>query len=727
MDTEHRCSTCGKALDANAPGGLCPECLIKAGLGSGVDIGPETETGAARPGFVPPSIGELAGKFPQLEILELIGQGGMGAVYKGRQRELDRIVALKLLPPDIGRDAAFAGRFTREARALAKLNHPGIVTLYEFGRADGLYFLLMEYVDGVNLRRLLAGGRIAAREALAIVPQICDALQYAHDQGIVHRDIKPENILLDRRGRVKVADFGLAKIMEPGGAEPPVSPEIEAAPPTGPTGVMGTPHYMSPEQISAPGEVDHRAGIYALGVVFYQMLTGELPGRKIEPPSSKVRIDVRLDEIVLRALEREPERRYQQAGDVKTCVETLIAHPDPRSSRREEAQTESGIPPSCSGAELRRTGAETEGQSQSLLTSAATNATPHCSRMAIVGTCWVLLAFLVVLFWFQKPDQAPAAVGSSQLVPSVLLGLLMRALLALGVTAPFGMTVLGWVAVTQIRRSAGKLGGLWLAVLDSLLFPLLVLDALVFFGYVVVVGLLRMTPYSPSMDVAAAVLAVGLGLLSVALMVWLDFLIVRGVWRAVSRPSAAPAPPVRKSGPFWRRLVLSLILVPLVLLLVALALLLAWRPAKDQASQTDRPEIKSVVISREEAVVTQRHYNGEGRIITFGAMTNRWEPGGLYLDTLFDITQERGWLPHGINTVDWVIKSRGGLYSNHRLDGPPGPMPGKIVFHPGTPVPEADGSYVIGEFQPEGGRPLLIMVKLEKAETAPPPVPGRAP
>ena len=121
--------------------------------------------------------------------------------------------ALKILPPGIGRDSAFADRFTREARALARLNHSNVVTLYEFGRANGLFFFLMEFVDGVNLRQLLNAGRLSAREALVIVPQICDALQYAHDQGIVHRDIKPENILLDRKGRVKVADFGLARLM----------------------------------------------------------------------------------------------------------------------------------------------------------------------------------------------------------------------------------------------------------------------------------------------------------------------------------------------------------------------------------------------------------------------------------------------------------------------------------------------------------------------------------
>ena len=326
MGAEHKCSTCGKTLEANAPGGLCPECLIKVGLGSGVAPGADTATGATRRDFVPPPVEKLGPLFPQLEILELIGKGGMGAVYKARQRELDRIVALKILPPDVGQDAAFADRFTREARALAKLNHPGIVTIYDFGRADGLYFFLMEYVDGVSLQQLMHGGRVSAREALAIVPQICDALQFAHDQGIVHRDIKPGNILLDRRGRVKVADFGLAKIIgnqnegEPSGGEgAPASSALSDA-----SKVMGTPQYMSPEQISAPGEVDHRADIYALGVVFYQMLTGELPGKPLQPPSKKVQVDVRLDEVVLRALEKKPELRYQQVSEVKTMVETIL-------------------------------------------------------------------------------------------------------------------------------------------------------------------------------------------------------------------------------------------------------------------------------------------------------------------------------------------------------------------------------------------------------------------
>ncbi len=344
MDAPRKCSTCGRALEINAPGGLCPECLIKAGLGTAVDIGPNSQTGEERCGFVPPSVEKLGPLFSQLEILELIGKGGMGAVYKARQKELDRIVALKILPPDIGQEPAFAERFAREAKALAKLNHPGIVTLYEFGKADGLYFFLMEYLDGVNLRQLLQGGRVSAREALAIVPQICDALQFAHDQGIVHRDIKPENILLDRRGRVKVADFGLAKLVGVG-IEPAAGGVAAAGSPvlTESGKVMGTPQYMSPEQIQAPGEVDHRADIYALGVVFYQMLTGELPGKTIEPPSKKVQVDVRLDEVVLRALEAKPERRYQQASILKTQLETIASTPEQKGSEATKPTSEAVV------------------------------------------------------------------------------------------------------------------------------------------------------------------------------------------------------------------------------------------------------------------------------------------------------------------------------------------------------------------------------------------------
>ena len=273
--------------------------------------------------FVPLPISELAKLFPQLEILECLGRGGMGAVYKARQPRLDRFVALKILAPEKQNDLQFAERFEREARALARLNHPNIVTVFDFGEVSGQFYLLMEFVDGLTLRQLLQAGKIAPAEALNIVPKICEALQFAHEQGIVHRDIKPENILMDKQGRVKIADFGIAKIA---GLE---SKDFSL---TGAKDVMGTPHYMAPEQIEKPLTVDHRADIYSLGVVFYEMLTGELPLGKFAPPSQKVQMDVRLDEVVLHALEKEPARRYQQASQVKTAVETIAGTPAPLAS-----------------------------------------------------------------------------------------------------------------------------------------------------------------------------------------------------------------------------------------------------------------------------------------------------------------------------------------------------------------------------------------------------------
>jgi Flp pilus assembly protein TadD/predicted Ser/Thr protein kinase len=282
---------------------------MKVGLGSEA----AATAGAPGHGFVPPAAQELAAHFPQLDILEVIGRGGMGAVYRARQKGLNRLVALKILPSEIGRDAAFAERFTREARALAHLNHPNIVAIYDFGRAGEFYYLIMEFVDGVNLRQMLQARRLSPRESMSIVPQICEALQYAHDHGVVHRDIKPENVLVDKQGRVKIADFGLAKLL---GA----APQTERL--TRPADVMGTPHYMAPEQVEKPLEVDHRADIYSLGVVFYEMLTGELPLGRFAAPSKKVQLDVRFDEIVLRALEKEPALRYQQAIQVSTAVGT---------------------------------------------------------------------------------------------------------------------------------------------------------------------------------------------------------------------------------------------------------------------------------------------------------------------------------------------------------------------------------------------------------------------
>jgi len=265
-------------------------------------------------------VADLQAKFPQLEILELLGRGGMGSVYKVRQRNLDRIVALKVIPPASARDPEFAERFAREARALARLNHPNIVTVYDFGQSGDVYYLLMEYVDGVNLRHTLRAGRLQPEEALAVVPQICDALQYAHDQGVVHRDIKPENVLLDRSGRIKIADFGLAKLLGLGAEDFSLTRTQQ---------VMGTPRYMAPEQIDRPSKVDHRADIYSLGVVIYEMLTGELPVGRFALPSERSSVDPHIDRVVLRSLEREPEQRYQRASQLKSELATVSVTYEP--------------------------------------------------------------------------------------------------------------------------------------------------------------------------------------------------------------------------------------------------------------------------------------------------------------------------------------------------------------------------------------------------------------
>ncbi len=314
------CPLCGSDLPAEAPQGLCPRCLIRVAIEpaaseAATPAAPsESPTAAYAPGPAAPELREIAAHFPQLEILGLLGRGGMGAVYKARQPHLNRPVALKVVPPESARAPGFAERFTREAQALARLNHPNIVGVYDFGQSDGVYYLVMEYVDGVNLRQAMRAGRLTPEEALRIVPQLCDALQFAHEEGVVHRDIKPENILLDRRGRVKVADFGLAKILDRSAGESSL---------TGTHQVMGTLHYMAPEQLQATRSVDHRADIYSLGVTFYEMLTGELPLGRFPPPSHQVDVDPRLDKIVLRTLEHAPANRYQHASDVKTDVESI--------------------------------------------------------------------------------------------------------------------------------------------------------------------------------------------------------------------------------------------------------------------------------------------------------------------------------------------------------------------------------------------------------------------
>ena len=287
-------------------GGLDPKRLIEGALQAGDDPAAAEEEARLR--------AEIARRLPDLELLELLGRGGMGTVYRARQRKLDRVVALKVLTPRDELVAGLAERFEREARTLARLTHPSIVAIFDYGRDDDFCWLLMEYVEGTTLRQVLDGGELQPRQALALVGPLCDALQFAHEQGIVHRDVKPENVLIDRAGRPKVADFGLAKLL----GEPAALVSLTAS-----RQVLGTLRYMAPEQLDRPLEVDHRADLYALGVVLYEMLTGEVPVGRFELPSERVHTPPRLDEVVLRSLEREPARRYQSASAVKSDVEEV--------------------------------------------------------------------------------------------------------------------------------------------------------------------------------------------------------------------------------------------------------------------------------------------------------------------------------------------------------------------------------------------------------------------
>ena len=268
MNTMKKCSTCGTLYSND----LCPKCMAGFAQKSTDPTAPPEEL-PLRPGQI----------FHGLEILELLGKGGMGVVYKARQPALDRLVALKILPPEDGAATPTSpSRFIREAKALGSLSHPQHRRRLRLRRAERA-LLLRRWSSSTasTCARSSATGKLTPEQALKIVPQLCEALDTPTSEGVVHRDIKPENILLDKKGRVKIADFGLAKLhrrrRRPGRHRSPCT-----------SMVMGTPHYMAPEQIEQPQGVDHRADIYSLGVVFYEMLTGELPIGRFESASKKV-------------------------------------------------------------------------------------------------------------------------------------------------------------------------------------------------------------------------------------------------------------------------------------------------------------------------------------------------------------------------------------------------------------------------------------------------------
>jgi tRNA A-37 threonylcarbamoyl transferase component Bud32 len=380
-----------------------------------------------------PSVEEVKAHFPELEVLEIIGVGGMGAVYKARQSKLDRLVALKILSSDLAGDPAFLERFEREARVLARLNHPNIVTVFDTGTAGPFAYLIMEHVDGVNLRQAMQAGRFTPTEALTLVQDVCAALKFAHEKGILHRDIKPENILIDARGQVKIADFGIAKLLG--------EHDLEQVTLTQRGFVLGSPHYMAPEQLESPENVDQRADIYSLGVVLYELLTGELPLGRFAPPSKKSTVDSRIDEIVMRTLERERELRFQTIGEVKTRVEDVTHSGDagPQDKRLESA----GVAPARKTARF---------------ATAALIFTVLSVPVGLLAVGGLLQAFMI----------------QRGMMPVGVFILAAFFLVLLGATAGVGM-LFGARAGREIRSSRGKLAGLKRAVVSALSWPALLM------------------------------------------------------------------------------------------------------------------------------------------------------------------------------------------------------------------------------------------------------------
>ena len=295
----YSCKTCGVPLDGNASN--CPRCMLQMGV-------EEPTIAADLHRFDLPTPDQLDRAIPRLEVMDLIAHGGMGAVYRARQRDLDRIVAVKVLPAELSKNRLFVERFAQEAKTLASLNHANIVIVHDSGIAEGWCYIVMEYVDGVTLRDAIVSGRVTSEQSLGIVPDLCDALKTAHQQGIVHRDIKPENILLTKDGVAKIADFGIAKLLGANNQD-----SFNA----------GTRRYMAPEQLDGNEDVDHRADIYSLGVVFYELLTGQTPGSDFVPPSESAAIDQRIDLVVKKTLERRPEYRYQDVREIAEELERL--------------------------------------------------------------------------------------------------------------------------------------------------------------------------------------------------------------------------------------------------------------------------------------------------------------------------------------------------------------------------------------------------------------------
>lgn len=270
----------------------------------------ETDTHVA---FVAPELEEVARLFPSYDILSLIACGGMGAVFHAVQRSLDRPAAIKILPRDFANDDAFREGFELEAKAMGKLNHPNLIGVYDFGEADGMLYIIMEFVPGRSLYETTHGCSLDQLEAIGVIVAVCNGLAHAHENGILHRDIKPSNILLDGNANPKIGDFGLARALER---------EIQDG-----EQIYGTPGYTAPEVLEPPYTFDQRADIFSVGVMLHELLTGNLPETDARPASAQSGCTPRLDAVIRKATHPDPARRYLTAGELAAELSAIGSSP----------------------------------------------------------------------------------------------------------------------------------------------------------------------------------------------------------------------------------------------------------------------------------------------------------------------------------------------------------------------------------------------------------------